>query len=84
MSAAAKNLEVIHKAIVRHNGNCPGQIIAIKMNPFECERLDFDSFNGIPIEPDEKIGTGRFSLICDEENSAPTIVDATADQEVKV
>lgn len=35
------------------------------MNPYEVERLDFDNFKGIPIVPNEKLGTGRFRVICD-------------------
>lgn len=64
----AKNLEAIRNAIVQHNGNCPGQIVAILMHPVEVERLDFDEFNGIPIEEDENVQTGTFKLICDLEN----------------
>lgn len=34
------------------------------MNPFEVERLDFDSFKGIPIVGRQDISTGRFRLVC--------------------
>lgn len=37
------------------------------MNPFEVERLDFDTFNGIPIVGDGDIGTGRFRLVCERD-----------------
>lgn len=65
MSAAAKNLEAIAKAIVQHNGNCRMKLLAILMNPFEVERLGWDEIQGIPIRGDADIGTGRFHLLCE-------------------
>ena len=65
MSAAAKNLEVIQAAVVKHNGNCPGELLRIEINPFEYERLGWDDFRGIPIVPEEKVPTGRFNLVCE-------------------
>jgi hypothetical protein len=69
----AKNLEVIQKAIVQHNGNCPGQIIEIQMNPHEVERLDFEELYGIPIVGNGKIETGAFHLVCDREQQPPDV-----------
>lgn len=80
----AKNLEVIRNAIVQHNGNCPGEIVAILMHPIEVERLDFEEFMGIPIEADEEIQTGAFKLICDLENPelpSGELEDAISDPE---
>lgn len=64
MSAAAKNLEALQAAIVKHGGNCGEPITEILMSPFEVERLGWNDFRGIPIRPDDKLGTGRFKLIC--------------------
>ena len=50
-SAEAKNLEAISKAIDHHNGSCEWPAVAIEMNPFEVERLGWDSIRGLPIRP---------------------------------
>ena len=34
------------------------------MNPFEVERLGWDTIRGLPIHPDPNIETGRFDVIC--------------------
>lgn len=34
------------------------------MNPFEVERLGWDTIRGLPIVGDPAIGTGRFRIIC--------------------
>lgn len=65
MSAEAKNLEAIQRAIVQHNGNCGAPITAILLNPFEVERLDWEEFRGIPIKADDDLPTGRFRLVCE-------------------
>lgn len=64
-SSEAENLKVIAEAIDQHKENCPGKLLAVLMNPFEVARLDWDEIKGVPIKPDEKIGTGRFRLACD-------------------
>ena len=48
MSTEAKNLEVISKAIDQHNQNCEWPAVAVEMNPFEVERLGWDSIRGLP------------------------------------
>ena len=63
-SSEAKNLEAISKAIDQHNANCPFPAVAIAMNPFEVERLGWDSIRGLPIRPDPAIGTGAFRIVC--------------------
>lgn len=63
-SAEAKNLEAISKAIDQHNANCPFPAAEVRMNPFEVERLGWDSIRGLPIVPDSAIGTGRFRIVC--------------------
>jgi hypothetical protein len=76
MNPEAKNLEAIQAAIVQHNGNCGSPILAILMNPFEVERLDWEDFRGIPIKADDSIGTGRFRLVCEGQHGstpAPSI-----------
>jgi hypothetical protein len=66
-SAEAKNLEAISKAIDHHNANCEWPAVAIEMNPFEVERLGWDSIRGLPIRPQPSIGTGRFRIVCARE-----------------
>jgi hypothetical protein len=34
------------------------------MNPFEVERLGWDHIRGLPVVPDDQIGTGRFRIVC--------------------
>lgn len=63
-SAEAKNLEAISKAIEQHNQGCPFPAAEVRMNPFEVERLGWDSIRGLPIIPDPEIGTGRFRIVC--------------------
>ena len=65
MSAAeAKNLEAISKAIDQHNQSCPFPAAEVRMNPFEVERLGWDTIRGLPVIPDPEIGTGRFRIVC--------------------
>ena len=42
-SAESKNLEAISKAIDQHNASCEWPAVAIEMNPFEVERLGWDT-----------------------------------------
>ncbi len=74
MSAEAKNLQAIQRAIVKHNGNCGSPILEIRMNPFEVERLDWQEFRGIPIKADDGIGTGRFRLVCEGNHATERVV----------
>jgi hypothetical protein len=64
MSAEAKNLEAISKAIDQHNTTCEWPAVAVAMNPFEVERLGWESIRGLPIRPDPNLGTGRFRVVC--------------------
>jgi hypothetical protein len=85
MGAAAKNLEAIQKAIVRHNGNCGEPITEIRLNPFEVERLGWEDFRGVPIVADDVISTGRFRLVCaGQHGNAPTPVKVKANEQVPV
>ncbi len=89
MGAEAKNLEVIAKAIDQHNSGCPFPAVSVVMNPFEVERLGWDSIRGLPIESDPKMGTGEFRIVCggDHEEGADEAVeevDAVADQVVPI
>ena len=52
-SAEAKNLKAISKAIDHHNASCPFPAVAIDMNPFEIERLGWDSIRGLPLRPND-------------------------------
>ncbi len=84
--AEPKNLEAISKAIDQHDANCEYPAMAVAMNPFEVERLGWDSIRGLPIRPDPDLGTGSFNVICagDEEPGLEEeeTVEAVAEQEV--
>jgi hypothetical protein len=83
--AEAKNLEAISKAIDAHNSGCPFPAVAVAMNPFEVERLGWDSIRGLPIRPDPAIGTGAFRIVCAREESEPSeVIEAVAEEAVPV
>ena len=63
-SSEAKNLEAIVRAIEQHDRTCEYPASAVRMNPFEVERLGWDTIRGLPIHPDERIATGRFEVVC--------------------
>ena len=71
-SPEAKNLEAISRAIDQHNSNCPFPAAEVRMNPFEVERLGWDSIRGLPVVPDAEIGTGRFRIVCSRDVSRQT------------
>ena len=48
-SAEAKNLEAISKAIDHHNTTCEWPAVAVELNPFEVDRLGWDSIRGLEI-----------------------------------
>jgi hypothetical protein len=86
-SSEAKNLEAISKAIDQHNASCEFPAVAVAMNPFEIERLGWDSIRGLPIRPDPALGTGSFRVICarDElEVETEEAVEAVSTQYVPV
>lgn len=64
MSSTAANLRVITEAISQHAQHCPFPASEIRMNPFEVQRLDWSEIRGVPIVPDDRIGTGRFRIVC--------------------
>ena len=80
-----KNLEAISKAIDAHNSGCPFPAVAVAMNPFEVERLGWDTIRGLPVRPDPAIGTGAFRIVCAREESEPADeVEAVAEETVPV
>jgi hypothetical protein len=84
-SAEAKNLEVISKAIDQHNSSCDWPAVAVEMNPFEIERLGWDTIKGLPIRPNPDLGTGSFRVVCAREEGLPAeeeTVEAVSDQTV--
>ena len=84
-SSEAKNLEAISRAIDKHNADCPFPAVAVVMNPFEVERLGWDSIRGLPIRPDAALGTGAFRVVCARDEAEPAeSVEAVADQTVGV
>jgi hypothetical protein len=87
VSTEAKNLEAISKAIDHHNASCEYPAVAIAMNPFEVERLGWDTIRGLPIRPDPALGTGAFRVICareELETETEEVVDAVATQTVPI
>ena len=84
-SSEAKNLEAIYKAIDHHNATCEYPAVAVALNPFEVERLGWDSIRGLPIRPDPAIGTGTFRIVCGgEEIDVSETVEAVAEEAVPV
>lgn len=75
MSSQAKNLRRIDEALEQHNSRCEFPVIEIRMNPFEVERLGWDDYKGIPIVADDKLGTGRFRLVCERDLAEPKKVE---------
>jgi hypothetical protein len=81
-SAEAKNLEAIVRALDQHDRTCEFPAVAVAMNPFEVERLGWDSIRGLPIRNDPSLGTGAFRIICardeGEEAEQEEAVDAVS------
>ncbi len=81
--AEVKNLEAISKAIDQHNSECEWPAVAIEMNPFEVERLGWDSIRGLPVRSNAELGTGAFRVVCAGEEGEPgEVVEAVAEQTV--
>jgi len=81
-SSEAKNLEAISKAIDQHDSACEWPAVAIEMNPFEIERLGWDSIRGLPLRANPSMGSGSFRIVCAREQGEPEeeIVEAVAEQ----
>jgi hypothetical protein len=83
MSSEAKNLEAISKAIDAHDAGCDWPAVAVEMNPFEVERLGWDTIRGLPIRGNPELETGAFKIVCAREEGEPgEIVEAVAEQTV--
>jgi len=84
-SAEVKNLEAIAKAIDHHNKSCEFPAVAVAMNPFEIERLGWDSIKGLPLQPEPQLGTGSFRIVCGGNEVEPgETVEAVAEKVVPV
>ena len=88
-SSEAKNLEAVSKAIDQHNQNCEFPAVAIELNPYEVERLGWDSIRGLPIRENPNLGTGSFNVVCARDDGLPgkeveEVVEAVAEQTVPV
>ncbi len=85
-SSEAKNLEQIVKAIDHHDSTCEYPAVAVAMNPFEVDRLGWETIRGLPIRADANIGTGAFRIICarDEREPEEEAVEAVAEETVPV
>ena len=70
-SSEAKNLEAIVKAIEHHDQSCEYPAVAVCMNPFEVDRLGWDTIKGLPVRSDPELGTGEFTVVCAGEGSEP-------------
>jgi hypothetical protein len=87
MSSEGKNLEAISKAIDHHNTTCEWPAVAVAMNPFEVERLGWDSIRGLPIRPEPNLGTGSFRILCQKDEGLEQeeeIVEAVSDREIEI
>jgi hypothetical protein len=84
-SSEAKNLEAISRAIDHHDKSCEYPAVAVAMNPFEVERLGWDSIRGLPIRSDPSLGTGAFRIVCarDELDEKEEAVEAVSQQAVE-
>ena len=82
MSSEAKNLEAISRAIDQHNKTCEYPATAVVMNPFEVERLGWDTIRGLPIRSDSELGTGAFRIECAGQELEPEAetVEAVAEE----
>ncbi len=78
MSAEAKNLEAISRAIDQHNASCPWPASEVRLNPFEAERLGWEEIRGLPVVADPALGTGRFRIVCAREGEGEGIDEAEA------
>jgi hypothetical protein len=84
-SAESQNLEAIAKAIDHHNTTCEFPAVAVVMNPFEIERLGWDSIKGLPIRSEPNMGTGSFRIVCARDEVEPgEEVEAIAEEVVPV
>jgi hypothetical protein len=82
-SSEAKNLEAISKAIDAHNAACEWPAVAIELNPFEVERLGWESIRGLPIRGNPALETGAFTVVCARGEGEPEeTVEAVAEQTV--
>ena len=52
------------------------------MNPFEVERLGWDTIRGLPIVGDSEIGTGRFRVVCSRDSDSDELVEAETGEAV--
>ncbi len=86
-SSEAKNLEAISRAIDQHNATCEWPAVAVLMNPFEVERLGWESIRGLPIRPEPSLGTGAFRILCQKDEGLEQeeeIVEAVSDREIEI
>jgi hypothetical protein len=82
-SAEAKNLEAISRAIDQHNEGCEYPAVAVEMNPFEVERLGWETIRGLPVRQNGSLGTGSFRIVCARDELEPAeAVEAVAEQTV--
>ncbi len=69
-ASTAKNLKRITESVEQHDSNCEAKAKAVMLNPYEFDRLGFDSImtksgRKVPIKSDDSLGTGRLRVVCD-------------------
>lgn len=64
MNAEARRLQSLQLALDQHAKGCGDPVRAILMNPFECQKLDWEDFRGIPIESCPDLPTGVVKIDC--------------------
>ena len=60
----AERLASIQAALDSHEARCGDPVRAIRLNPWEAERLDWWDYRGIPIEADRSVPTGVVRVEC--------------------
>ena len=60
----ADRLASIQAALDTHKAQCGDPVRAIRLNPWEAERLDWWDYRGIPVEADAKVPTGMVKVEC--------------------
>lgn len=60
----ADRLASIQAALDAHKERCGDPVRAIRLNPWEAERLDWWDYRGIPVEADPKVPTGMVKVEC--------------------
>jgi hypothetical protein len=87
VSAEGQNFKAIAIAKADHERHCPAPPYAVRMHPFEIDRMDWeegDVIAGLTLEADSSLGTGAFRLVCNStdpaERKREEVLAATVDE----